>query len=174
MVYWSAAAVALFYLLMTPVRLGAAYADARERPLRLGVLFWVFRLEIDLNRPRARPKKPPDVPRKALSKAAVLLLRGIRVERLHLEGTLHLQDAAGTALLCGALNAAFCALQAALPRLPLHVRVQPDFSAPRSRLRAGGILSVRAGHIIRAGTLFLMYLIAGRLHSWTNTRLKAS
>lgn len=174
MVYWSSAAVALLYLLMTPVRLGAAYAGAREKPLRLGVMFWAIRVQIA---PKSRARSasvPSGIPPRALLQAARTLLKGLRVERLSLDASIHLPDAAHTALACGLLSSVCRALQASCPSLRLTARVRADFSGSRSCVRAGGILSVRVGHIIRAGTLFLVYLIAGRLQSWINTRSKAS
>lgn len=174
MVYWAFAAMSLWYLLMTPVRVGAVYASEREEPFRLGVMIWAVRLDIRPERLRPRKRQPSPLPRDALLRAARLLIKGVSVERLALDATLRLDDAAKNALVCGLLRAGICCLQAACPGLPLRARVAADFTGTDTHVHAGGILSVRVGHIIRAGGSLLLHLIAGRLNSWTNTRLKAS
>ena len=174
MVYWAFAAISLCYLLMTPVRVGAVYASEREKPFRLGVMIWAVRLDIPTSRPRPRKRQLSPLPRDALLQAARVLLKGVSVERLALDVTLRLDDAAKNALVCGLLRAGVCCLKSACPRLPLRARIAADFTNAATRIRAGGILSVRVGHIIRAGGSLLLHLIAGRLNSWTNTRLKAS
>lgn len=174
MVYWAFAAMSLCYLLMTPVRVGAVYASEREKPFRLGVMIWAVRLDIPTSRPRPRKRPSASLPKDALFQAARVLLKGVSVERLALDVTLRLDDAAKNALVCGLLRTGVCCLQTACPRLPLRARVAADFTNAATRIRAGGILSVRVGHIIRAGGSLLLHLIAGRLNSWTNTRLKAS
>ena len=175
MVYWVTAAAALFYFLMAPVRLGAIYASNRENPLRLGVLIGPVRLQPDAKRLRlGAPPEAGRIPVKALVKALAFLLRGITVERLAVDLSVHLDDAAHSALLCGLTRALATSIQYAFPRLPVRARITADFSSARTGLRAGGILSIRLGHIIGAGGLFLLYSIAGRLHAWINTRLRAS
>ena len=175
MVYWVTAAAALFYLLMTPVRLGAVYANGRDNPLRLGVLIGPVRLQPDARRLRlGTPPEAQRIPARGLLKALSFLLRGITVERLAIDLSVHRDDAAQSALLCGLTRALATSLQCAFPRLPLRARITADFSGAPTGLRAGGILSIRLGHIIGAGGLFLLYSIAGRLHAWINTRLRAS
>ena len=174
MVYWAFAAMSLWYLLMTPVRVGAVYASEQETPLRLGVMIWAVRLDIPAARLRPRKRPSAFLPKDALFQAARVLLKGVSVERLALDVTLHLDDAAKNALVCGLLRAGVCCLESACPRLPLRARITADFTGTGTHVHAGGILSVRVGHIIRAGGSLLLHLIAGRLNSWTNTRLKAS
>lgn len=174
MVYWAFAAMSLCCLLMTPVRVGAVYASEREEPFRLGVMIWAVRLDIRLECLRPRKRQPSSLPRDALLRAAIMLIKGVSVERLALDAMLRLDDAAKNALVCGLLRAGVCCLKTACPRLPLRARITADFAGAATRVHAGGILSVRVGHIIRTGGSLLLYLIAGRLNSWTNTRLKAS
>ena len=103
MVYWAFAAISLWYLLMTPVRVGAVYASEREKPFRLGVMIWAVRLDIPTSRPRPRKRQLSPLPRDALRQAARVLLKGVSVERLALDVTLRLDDAAKNALVCGLL-----------------------------------------------------------------------
>lgn len=174
MVYWAFAAMALWYLLMTPVRVGAVYASEREEPFRLGVMIWAVRLDIRPERLQLRKRQPSPLPKDALLQAARVLLKGVSVERLALDVTICLDDAAKNALVCGLLRAGVCCLESACPRLPLRARITAGFTGAATRVHAGGILSVRVGHIIRTGGSLLLHSIAGRLNSWTNTRLKAS
>ena len=174
MVYWAFAAMLLGSVLMTPVRVGAVYVSGQERPLRLGVMIWAVRLSLPMPRLRLKGKATPALPPRALLRAARLLLSGVSAERLALDVSLHLTDAAATATVCGLIQGALACLKAACPGLPLTARVSADFTGPHSRIRAGGILSLRVGHIIRAGGSLLLDSIAGRLQALTNTRLKAS
>ena len=105
-----------------------------------------------------RPSKPMNLRRllPAAWHAGAHLLRHTRLDALQIEGSLCLGDAAYTALLCGALQAA----GGMLPRAA--VQLQPDFSAADSSALLTCIISLRAGHIILAALMGAWHYLARR------------
>ena len=161
MVYWVAALVTLVYLWMTPVRAGVLYVSGR--PVRLGLLIGPVRIQPDparLLKKKKAPKKAPLFARQDLLRAASLLLKGVQVEKIALEASLHTPDACHTALLCGLAGGLCNSVRACFPSLSLHARVSPDFHGPKSQVRAGGIMSITIGHIIRTAFFLLTHTIS--------------
>lgn len=146
--YIVAAAEAAFYLLCVPVNLALAVDGGAGLRVGAGVsLFARYRARrravSDLAEPNGRRGGPG---RGRLWRAA----RRLRFERIELTGRVSLGDAAATAVLCGALNGAACALR---PRTDaLRAAVRPDFSGA-CRLELRGVLTARAGRV--AAALFL-------------------
>lgn len=198
-VYLAAGAAAFFYLMMLPVRAGAAWKSGG--PLRLGITIgpmrFTARAEIrhEANSgPIARMtgdrsgrvhtlpllQQPPD--RDALrsglqscSAAAKYLLRRIRPWKIRAHCRLALPNAAHTALLYGLFTSILFALRSARPSLPLEASVSADFRSLNTQLDFYGILSCRLGHIMAAALILSRDQLARRIHTWTtSSRLKAS
>ena len=105
------------------------------------------------------------------SKALQHFYRHIRMDFIYTKGTVSLNDAAHTALLCGGANA----LSAALHAFPqLNIDLRPDFSGGQSRVIIRGMFSIPAGHIILAAIEGIAHYIKEGFTQWKNTRSKTS
>jgi len=183
MAVWIAAAVVfLFYFASIPVEL-ALRIDARPG-LRFGAGIAVFEGRFALRQAEKRingeKKHLPwgrfsmDAEKRPIFRALKYLFRHLKIENLTISGSISLQDAAATAMVCGWAEAAYAAI---LPfRWSEHVsmRLSPDFSGGRSDLKFSGMVSANAGHIICAALLCAVYLAEGRFEQWKSTRLKIS
>ncbi len=173
---------AVVFLAALPVRLGALKLP--ERPLRLGVTLGPVRIQTDvcfsfqedapvitlrfrrhsralpLTRESLRLKNPPPV-----KNALRALVRHMRCDRLDLDADIALNHAALTAPAAALLAAALDALGRIFEDIPLKCRVGCAFSGSAS-LRALGIVSLRAGHIMIAALILGRDIIARRLHQW--------
>ena len=163
----SALFVALFLLLIAPVKLGAAAGVGREGiRIRLGLMVWGLRWQgaIRLQQGRAvlliRGRQVPLPPRKQGSPPAASTLRhlffpdpaqsrrrGVRITRAELHLDVGSRDAAAAALLTGLLRAAACLIPG--------VRIT-------ARPRMGGLWAARALCIAesRLGILCVAYALA--------------
>lgn len=104
--------------------------------------------------------------------------KSVRVDALHIHGTVGLPDAAQTALVCGLVRSAEGALGACLAPGAVRFSIEPDFSGGGSDLLLWGMFSISAGQIIR-GALNgawknLSESISRRIPKWTSIPLKIS
>ena len=105
-----------------------------------------------------RPSRPPDLRRilPAIGHAGNYLLRRTHLDALKAEGSISIGDAANTALLCGALQAA----GGMLPHASVYL--QPGFSAGHSDALLTCIISLRIGHFILAALIGAWHYFARR------------
>ena len=122
--------------------------------------------ELDINRADALP---------AHLHAARYALGHMRLERLHLSGTIGTRDAAATALMCGLARSMQAALEPVAPPDAIQLTPLPDFSCDGSNLLFSGMISMKAGHIMLAALIGAQHYVRRRLISWKeNIRLKIS
>ncbi len=180
----------LVFVAALPVRLGALKLP--DKALRLGATVGFVRIQTDvyfkfqsavptlelhfrrhsrtlpLTHETLRPANPPPL------KNALRFLRGrVRLDRLYIDATVSLGDAALTAPTCALLTACAEAARHILPDAPIRCRFGCAFSGHGS-LRALGIVSLRGGHIMIAALILGRDVIARRLQQWTNTPSKPS
>lgn len=140
-VYAVAVAQALFYILCMPV-----HVAVRCDGLRFAVGLSLF------DRRAARSKAAENLsrhrPRRKRGGTNWRVLARLRFRRVALSGAFALGDAALTALALGALNALVGALSGRADHVRLDVR--PDFAANALNVELRGMLTLRAGQIIRA------------------------
>lgn len=160
-----------FYASNVPVRAAFSISLGEQNALRLGVgVFsagWIWEKNLEgaaLFSPgwakRARmPLNSGSV--RFFLRAARYLMRHAVVRDARLSLLLGTGGAASTALICGAVNAVLSVLAAR--RVPVRARVAPRFEGRALKLSAGGMLSVRAGHIILAAVLGAAQDIARRV-----------
>lgn len=173
-VYFAAAALAAFYLCMLPVKLALVLRlsppDQPSQPAKPSLLLGAAAFEPRLARRHARPfagrrhsraSLPSPLLLRSALKAAVYLLRCLRLDQLRVHGTLATGDAAQTALLCGAAEAVQAACTPLGNRVSLTLK--PDFTASASNIEAAGIIGIRAGHIICAALVFGAAYAAGAM-----------
>jgi len=197
-VYLAAGAMALIYLLATPVRVGIAWKTGGKA--RFGLSVGPFRMSAhgglvyvpgtgliaDLKHDRSGKKRELRLsaaafdpasfsPRLAALRSALrYLLSHAHVHRLKAVMHISLPDAARTALIYGFFDSSLRALRAVRPGLPLTASVTADFRSGRTRFDLCGILSFRLGHIMAAGLIALRDYLSGRIHTWTtSSRSKA-
>ena len=181
---------ALIFLAALPVRLGALKLP--DKALRLGITVGIVQIQTDvyfefqnaaptivlrfrrhsralpLTRETLRPSNPPPL------KNALRFLKGhVRLDRLNVEATVSLGDAALTAPACALLTACAETARRIRPDAPIRCRFECAFSG-RGLLRALGIVSLRGGHIMIAALILGRDVIARRLHQWINTPSKPS
>lgn len=198
-VYLAAGAVALFYLIMLPVRAGLAWKSGQ--PVRVGVTIGPIRfsthgeikyaagagLIASLTHDRSGKVRQFGLLQKmadsaalasslsALSGALQYLFRHVSPWKLRARCHLSCPNAAHTALLYGALRSGFSVLRAARPDLPLSASISADFRSMRTQLDFCGILSCRLGHIMAAALIWSRDFLTRRIQAWiTNSRSKAS
>lgn len=180
----------LVFVAALPVRLGALKLP--DKALRLGATVGFVRIQTDvyfkfqnavptlelrfrrhsfslpLTHETLRPANPPPL------KNALRFLRGrVRLDRLYIDATVSLGDAALTAPACALLTACAEAARHILTDAPIRCRFGCAFSGHGS-LRALGIVSLRGGHIMIAALILGRDVIARRLQQWTNTPSKPS
>ena len=114
-----------------------------------------------------------------MEKASVLrtlkdLIRHARIESLRLSGSIALENAAATALVCGCAEAAKAAFGPLEVSEKITIQLKPDFSGGKSDVEFCGMFSMRAGHIICTALKSAVYLAKGRIQKWKSTRLKIS
>ena len=111
----------------------------------------------------------------ALLHAARYALRHMRLERLHLTGTIGARDAAVTALVCGLSDALQASIAPCTPPGAVQLHLAPDFSCAGSDVTLRGMISMTAGHIILAALIGAQHYVRRRLAPWKeNIRLKIS
>ena len=181
---------ALVFLAALPVRLGALKLP--EKALRLGISIGFIHIQTDvcfmllnnvptielhfrrhsralpLTRETLRPSNPPP-----LKNTLHFLKERVRLDRLNVDASVCLGDAALTAPACALLTACAEAAHHILPDALVRCRFSCAFSG-RGVLRALGIVSLRGGHIMIAALILGRDVIARRLHQWTNTPSKPS
>ena len=186
-VYFVAAVALLFYLCSVPVKF--AWETRIGRGTAFGAGSSIFegryalrgahrrmlgekkhlpwkKAELDVSKADALP---------ALLHAARYALRHMRLERLHLSGTIGARDAAATALMCGLARSLQAALEPAAPPGTIHLDPAPDFTCDGSDLVFSGMISMRAGHIMLAALIGAQHYVRRRLAPWKeNIRLKIS
>lgn len=171
-VYLAVVAAAAFYAVNVPIYLVFRLDAGGENKLKVGVGLFagppLWQTEIQLTNEALvsalkRPRKHTNLQWKA---AAGHLLRHMSAEEASFSLRLGFSDAAKTALVCGAAQAAVQALrQSKLPNL--RTSVCPVFEKSEFRLKVGGILSIRLGHIISAVTLMGKDAIVRRITDGT-------
>lgn len=198
LVYWAAGLTAFFYMMAFPVRVGAAWRSGEKLkvglvlgPLRFsahgGVQFMPDGRRIaSFTRERSGKTRELNLSDRSLSpsalsaglfsafRAARYLLAHITPRRMKIFVRFSFPDAAKTALIYGAFDGALSALRAIRPTLPLNACIRADFRSDRTRADLCGIFSCRLGHIMAATLLWGCDYLARRLHSWIDSRLKAS
>ena len=120
--------------------------------------------------PLANFPKKGDLP--SALKTLKYLIRHTKVESLSLRGSIGMEDAAITAMICGYAEAAKAAVLPFDWSKNISVDLSPDFSGGGSELEFTGMFSVRAGHIICTALRGAVYLAKGRTEKWISTRLK--
>ncbi len=197
-VYLAAGLVALFYIIMLPVRAGAAWRTGSE--LRVGITIGGLRfsahggikyavgagLAASLTHDRSgkvhsfnliqsaaeRAARRNEL--EALSQALKYLFRHVQPWRLRADVHLSLPDASHTAFVCGALRTVLNTLHTVRPSLPLNSSISADFHSGRTQIALCGILSCRFGHIMAAALIFCRNYLTRRIHTWTGSQSKAS
>ena len=199
LVYLVTGTVALFYLMMLPVRAGLAWKTGQ--PVRVGMTIGPFRFsahgsikyaagtgllaslthdksgrthELSLLRQMA-DTAALKTSLEAVSGALKYLFRHVSPWKLRAICHLSLPNAAHTAFLYGVLLSCLSVLRALRPGLPLNTSVAADFRSMHTQLDFCGILSCRLGHIMAAGLIWCRDYLSRRIHSWTtDSRSKAS
>lgn len=197
-VYLFAGLTFLFYMMALPVRAGAAWRTGQ--PLRIGVTIGPFRfsaqggmkyvvgsgLIASLTQDKSGKTRELSLLRNmadtaalstsiaSVSRALKYLYRHVRPHRLKAYVHFSLTDAAATAFLYGTVDSALSAVRAIKPGLPLNARVSADFRSGHTQADLCGILSCRFGHIMAAALIWGRDYLARRLHTWINSRSKAS
>lgn len=142
-VYLVALMAALFYAANVPVRIAFTLRLGEQSHLRIGVgLFnarWITHKQIGLF--EKKPSKSQS--RMPMIRAGLRLIRRANLKDARISLQLGTGDAARTAMLCGAAGTILSSL-----RLP--GRVTPDFNQSQLALSAGGMVYLRAGHIMLA------------------------
>lgn len=157
---WTAAAV-LFYAANVPVSFAFSLALGEENRLKVGIGAFaarpVWRWSAALSPEaaagwieRARTRGPR--PNWNWRAAALYALRRIAVDGARVYLKLGTEDAAQTALICGAAQAVVYSAEAA-GHFALRARIEPVFDRRALAFEAKGILSLRIGHIIGAMSL---------------------
>lgn len=188
----------LFYLMMLPVRAGAAWRTGSE--LRMGITVGWLKfsarggikysvgagLAASLTHDRSGRVHTFELMQSSIDSAALksqfslaapalrYLLGHVQVHRLRASVHLSLPNAAHTALLYGFLRTALNTLHAVRPSLPLSQSVSADFRSGHTQIELYGILSCRFGHIMAAALIFCRNYLSRRIHSWTSSQSKAS
>lgn len=153
----TALAALLFYLGAVPVKIALFVKISGGTTLGAGVAIFEgrFALRAALRRAgrkrsaAARPRLPGGALRTELLRAALRLVRHLRLEALRAQGRICSANAARTALICGCAGALEGALTPIVPGA-VRLQLQPDFSAGQSDATLCCILSLRAGHIMFA------------------------
>lgn len=161
MVYVVALLDALIYLSAVPVC--AAFCLNLRDGLRAGAGVGAFQSRGALRRARRQMARggPVSIGPNIGPGAALRFVRGLRVDRVSLQGRLGLGDAAATALACGALTALGAALRGRAASLEVDVAPLFDVDAPTGELR--GMIRARAGQIIIAAARSGIRQITGRI-----------
>ncbi len=197
-VYLSAGLLALFYLIMLPVRAGAAWRTGSE--MRVGITIGGLRfsahcgikysvgagLAASLTHDRSGKIRSFNLIQsaaeraahrdqiEALSGALKYLLRHVQPWRLRADIHLSLPDASHTAFLCGALRTLLNSLSSVRPSLPLSGSVSADFHSGHTQIALCGILSCRFGHIMAAALIWCRDYLSRRIRTWISSQSKAS
>jgi len=107
-------------------------------------------------RPRAHGKRRVKLPKRRVPPGLVWrVLKAVALERLEVDVTVGMGDAALTAEACGLLLVVLDAVRA-LTGAAGRVRVTPDFSRRTLSGEARGILRLRLGHIMKAALAFIL------------------
>ena len=191
MVYLAAGLMALFYLIMTPVRAGAAWRTGQ--PVRMGVTIGPFRftahgemkyvigagLIASMTHDTSGKQRELSLMRSSADSAALIssiaalsrplkyLFRHVKPWRLQVHVRFAFPGADRTALMWGFSKALLSALRAARPDLPLSASVSADFRSGHTQADLCGILSCRLGHIMAAGLIWCRDYLCRRFHTWT-------
>ena len=159
-VYLWTAFLMVFYASNVPLTLVVDVDTAREQPLKVGV--GIFVRPKTLRSPKNHNGKThiPGIPRATAASEILYLLRYIRFQG---EAALCAGDAALTAILSGMVMALTLG----------RVRVTPDFSTEKLRLRFTGMVSIKPGHIMGVALVWAREEISGRINTWRSTRSRA-
>lgn len=191
----TAVAALVFYAACVPVKIAfcarageGVQAGVAARPFTQAGAVRAARARLDAGsapRKKRKPQKKSRPQKKPPLKLALCigrkLLARTKFETLSAHGTLGLSDAATTALAVGFIQAALCAVCAALGARA-DMRLRPDFQTPGVHGEFFGIVSLRIGNIIFAvcaGALKYLLDARGRKKrhreesAWKNTRSKA-
>ena len=170
-VFFAAGAALLFYICAIPVKFALLLRLGGGPGFGTGVSIFESRFALRSAHARALGKKKRRARKKgglnaeklqAAFRTAGHLLRRGRLERLRLEGSIALPDAAQTALICGSLNSLNAALQPLLPGR-VNLQLQPQFSASAGSAVLCCIVSMPLGYIISAALMGAWHYLTGRL-----------
>ena len=174
-----AAAVSLFYFSAVPIHIAVRLHIDQSSFFGVGISVFEPRFAIRQSARKRQPSAKTPSALSVFSKAVSLrsglsflktILRHVRIESVHLDGSFGSGDAALTALICGgasALGCAFCAGRKA------HLSIRPDFTADMLRAELSGMICVRAGHIMLAALLGAFQYGSRRIRKWTSIPSKA-
>ena len=176
----AAAIVFLIYFFCIPVVLAVRIRTTPTPGFGAGIALFEGRFALRQAEKRINAKKKRSSRIKIFSgmeKSSALrtlkyLLRHTKIENLSLRGSIGMDDAAATALICGGAEAVKAAMLPFDWAKRISLDLSPDFSGGRSEIEFTGMFSMRAGHIICTALRCAVYLAKGRTAKWKSTRLK--
>lgn len=190
-VYWAVGAIAVFYFLNLPFRFAVALDIGEKNQIRIGVgmfsanFFYRRAIPVTMDaligarkahRAQEGPRRPAPV--RAILGALKALMRHADFSNLRCQLIFGTGDAARTAMLYGAATALLNALGTILRQSDgFHARVRPDFERRGLHLSAGGMVTLKTGHIMLAGLKLLRAVIQNRDSegkTWSSIPLKTS
>lgn len=176
----TAALVFALYLLAVPVKLALCFRSYPKPDFAAGFALFEERFarrgaqERLLGEKKRVPWKKLRLDSQKIHALPALkyLLRHATIEHISLTGSIGMENAAATALICGASTAAAAAVAPLSWGNKIELALSADFSGKPSRICFSGMISIRIGHIICAALIAAIQLVSERTSQWKSIRLK--